>query len=49
MVDPLDVLDLVEAEIQTLQVFERFEPFDGRDDVVVQIQLRDGLTPRFGK
>lgn len=43
MLDVLDVLDLVEAEVQTRQVARVLEAFDVRDEVVVEVELGQGL------
>jgi len=47
--DVLDVLYLVEAEVQTRQVCHVFESLDVRDEVIVEVELRQGRADVRGE
>lgn len=42
MIQPLDMLNLVEAQIQVVKLRELVEAFDVRDQVVVEVELLQG-------
>ena len=42
--EALDLLDQVEAQVEPLELGERFEALNTRDDVVVKLELSEGLN-----
>ena len=49
MVDILDMLDVVEAEIQAGELLKGFKAFDVSNEVVVEVQLHQFLAKPLGK
>lgn len=49
MVDILDMLDVVEAEVKTGELMKGFKAFDVGDEVVVEVQFYQSLAKPLWK